>query len=421
MKRKGKESETILPNMKNANIMSKNDKIKVKSYDLKFYSSNVRGLRSKIESVKNILSSEEYVVALFTEMQCSGTSNIKISGYVNYFRNREERIKGGVSIYVRDKWANFCMKLESGTGDNEYMFLKIEAFDPTIVVCVFYGVIENRTPASKVLHMQSELFNTIKEHVDQGATLVWAGDFNNHLGKALGLNSNSKDKSAGGRNLVRFVEEEGLQLLNVKDQSHTHIDVSNNNSKILNLVISNRDDLVSEFKVDTDYKVTPYRMKDVKGKVQRIFTDHLSITWKLKVDEANAVSQKIKTWNFSKPGGNSRYIEETNRLGKEIENMILCGNDLIEIHAHIMEGVEKAKNTEYGKSTKTKKQVQRESDKLLWRKRTKEVEKAVNGLKKVKLTDKIWEMRSATLEKFSDRQFVSVEDPSSATMGYRAK
>ena len=75
------------------------------------------------------MSSEEYVVALFTEMQCSGTSNIKISGYVNYFRNREERIKGGVSIYVRDKWANFCMKLESGTGDNEYMFLKIEAFD----------------------------------------------------------------------------------------------------------------------------------------------------------------------------------------------------------------------------------------------------------------------------------------------------
>ena len=72
-------------------IMNEKDenKVKGKSYDLKFYSSNVRGLRSKLESVKNLLLSESYDVALFSETQCSGNSNIKIPGYVNYFRNRE--------------------------------------------------------------------------------------------------------------------------------------------------------------------------------------------------------------------------------------------------------------------------------------------------------------------------------------------
>ena len=387
------------------------NKVKGKSYDLKFYSSNVRGLRSKLESVKNLLLSESYDVALFSETQCSGNSNIKIPGYVNYFRNRESKSKGGVCVYIKERWAKWCMKLESGEGDNEFMFIKIEAFEPAIVICVYYGVIENRTPSAKVLHMQGDLFNTVKEYIDQGVSLQWAGDFNNHVGKALGLRLNSKEETSGGRNLVRFIEEEGLELVNNRHQAHTHIDVSKGSSKILDFLITNRSDDISDFQVDENYKVTPYRLKDVKGKLQRVFTDHLALTWKVRTREAVRDGYKIKTWNFGKSGGNARYVEETNRLGKEIENMILCKENIIEVYAHMMEGVAKAKDVAYGKSTKTKSQVKRESDKLLWRKRTREIEKAVKGLKKVKLTDKIWELRSATSEKYNDQQFVSIEDP----------
>ena len=407
------EQSFIKSENKSMNINDVENNKKVKTYDLKFYSSNVRGLRSKLESVKNVLLSEEYDVAIFTETQCSGSSNIRIPGYVNYFRNRESKSKGGISVYVKDKWANWCMKLESGDGDNEFMVVKIEAFNPAIVVVVYYGVIENRTPTAKVLQMQGELFNTIKEYADQGMSIQWAGDFNNHIGKAHGLTLNTSDESTGGRNLVRFVEEESLSIVNKRHQAHTHIDASKGKSKILDLLITNRDDDVTDFQVDENYKVTPYRLKDVKGKLQRVFSDHLALTWKVKTNEYKSVSNKIKTWNFSKPGGNDRYKVETNRVGKEVENMILSGHDIMEVYAHIMEGVEKAKDTAYGKSTKTKGQVKKENDKLLWRKRTKEIERAVSGLKKYKLTDKIWELKTSTSEKFSDQQFVSIEDPES--------
>ena len=55
--------------------------------------------------------------------------------------------------------------------------------------------------------------------------------------------------------------------------------------------------------------------------------------------------------------------------------------------------------------------LKRESDKILWRKRIKEIESAVKGLKKRKVTDRIWELRTNTSNKFADKQFVSVRRP----------
>ena len=45
------------------------------------------------------------------------------------------------------------------------------------------------------------------------------------------------------------------------------------------------------------------------------------------------------------------------------------------------------------------------------KKRMKEVEQSIHGLKKHKITDRIWETRNNISYKFKDKQFVSVTDP----------
>ena len=387
----------------------------VKDYPLKFYLSNTRGLQSKIESVKSVVNSEKIDFCLITESQCSGKKNIKLPGFTGYFRNRVGKSKGGICLYVRDSWAPYCMKLESGEGNNEYFVVKVEAFSPALVIVVYYGVQENQYGGPAVMKMQSELFNTVKEHCDQGSTLVWAGDFNNHIGKMLGMKENTKDTSAGGKYLAQFIEEEGLTLLNTRDQAHTHVDETKGTSKVLDLVITNNGDNVSKFKVDSEYEITPYRVKEVKGKLARKHSDHIAISWTLtlKGSSSKRLTNKHTSWRYDKPGGNLKYEQETNRIGDEVENMLLSGFELKQIYEHIVKSVDDAKFEAYGKSTKTRAQTKRQSDSIIWRKRVKEIEGAVSGLKKVRLTDRIWEMKNCTSDKFDDKQFVSVQVPGS--------
>ena len=406
-----KDSNVFVKNVNN-NKVNKN----MKEYSLKFFSSNVRGITSKIGSVRNVLSSENIDVCMLSETQLSGNNVAKIPGYTAYYRNRVGKAKGGICVYIKDRWAQYAMKLESGEGPNEYFFVKLEAFDPAIVICIYYGVIEGQYSRQSVTDMQSELFNTVKQYTDAGCTLVWGGDFNNHIGKELGLVKNTKDKSPGGKYLVNFLQEENLELLNVRHQEHTHIDESNESSKILDLVITNHGEKVTDFRVDHDYKITPYRVRKVKQNLVRKHSDHLAISWKVKTMSKVKESNRTTSWRYSKPGGNAKFEEETNRIGEEVENMLLSGADLNSVYEHILSSVEKAKLTAYGKSTKTKNQAKKDSDKVIWRKRMKEIQRAIDGLQKSKLTDRIWEMRSNTSTKFQDQQFVSVADPSSGKL-----
>ena len=91
---------------------------------------------------------------MISETQCAGSQVIRIPGYTAYFRNRVDRSKGGVCVYIKDKWAQYAMKLESGEGSNKYFILKIEAFEPALVICMYYGVIEGQFGRNNVTKME---------------------------------------------------------------------------------------------------------------------------------------------------------------------------------------------------------------------------------------------------------------------------
>ena len=389
-----------------------------KQYTMNFFSTNVRGLQSKVDTFSNILVKNEVDVALVSETHNQGEKNIKVEGYVCYYRNRVGREKGGVAMYIKEKWANGCMKLESGIDNNEFFVLRMENSEPNVIVIVYYGVIEKQFLADEVSAMQSDLFDTVRKYVREGNRVIWAGDFNNHLADSLGLMNNPGEVSPGGKNLAGFIESENLSLLNTRDMNHTHYDRTAGTSKILDLVITNVPDKVKNFRVDKDLEFTPYRIKQNKDGHFKVHTDHVGIMWQLEVEGNSNVSNKKVMWNYNKKDGGYKYEQSTNEKANEINDFMDQCEDIEIIAEFILNKVDEAKKEAYGKTTKTKSQLKRFSDAIIWRKRSKDIEKAIEGVgrEKVRTNDKIWLMRNKLSDKFTDNQFVGIQNPVNGEM-----
>ena len=404
-------------NINDDSIINTNKRVG-KSYEMKFYCNNIRGLQSKIDPFKNILCKERIDIAIVTETHNQGLKNIKVEDYVCYFRNRPIREKGGIAIYVHQKWANSTMKLEEGLEHNEFFVSRIESTTPNIIIIVFYGVIEGQFTKEEVRAMQGDLFEIIKKYNEEGCSLLWAGDFNNHVGNLWGLKDNPSEISPGGRSLAEFVDEEGLTLLNTRDMAHTHFDRTAGTSRILDLVFTNEPERIEGFEVDSKLDYTPYRLRRTKDGVRKMFTDHMGIKWTFKVDPCSNKTNKIIQWNYDKKDGGFKYEDKTNSLADYITCKLMECNDVDEIAEFILEKVDEAKTYAYGKITKTKSQLRVINDALIWRKRTKEVEREIASVEasKVRCNDRLWEMRNRLSDKFSDKQFVGVLNPETGKM-----
>ncbi len=386
-------------------------------YSLKFWMNNVRGLQSKVDTVSNILIDLDVDIGVITESQTMGEKNIPIKGYTCYYRNRILREKGGVCIYVHERLGNGVVKTESGLENNEFLIIRLENFSPNVVVIGYYGIIESQYHKDQVTTMQADIFNLFKKYSDEGCSTFWCGDFNNHIPNECGIVGNPDTKpTVGGENLISFVKQENLEILNRHDCFHTHVDRSDGVSRILDLVVTNVGNKVKEFVVDKDCLFTPYRIVRDKNGHKRRYTDHLGVKWTAEVERNPETTNKFVIWNYNKVNGNYRYEDFTNIKAAEINQKIIEEDDIEVLHDYILEVVEEAKKFAYGKITKTKTQLKRMSDSQIWKKRTKDVEDALLGLKKVRTADKVWEMRANISTKYSDRQFVGIKRPESGKL-----
>ena len=387
----------------------------IQGKNLTVLSCNIRGWQSKQESLSNIARARKADIIMLTETHCSGDKAPKIKGYTTYHRNRTSRSKGGLAILVFDSISKFVTKLESSIEPSEFFSIRLDCFDPHLIVMNHYGIIEGQYTNIEILKIQAQLFNTFENHAESGAVVLLAGDFNNHIANLMGMSQNSNNKlSAGGKNLASWVNDKGLHLLNQMDQSHTHFDRSSKNkeSNILDLAIMNEKHWVKKFEVDKQLEATPYRIRKVKGGRKRFYTDHTSIFIELAPNwSKKPITNKITNWNYSKKGGDDAFADLTDRFSDEFSRKIREEKDIDALYEWYIIQMDKLKMEAYGKTTSTISKAKKVDDSKMWHNRLKEVSKSIDTLGKHKINDKVWELRNKISNKYSDKQFVSVKDP----------
>ena len=88
------------------------------SINMKIIQSNCDGLRSKKESVKEILEVEAPDVLLLNDTALKGNRKVEIPNYFSYTKNRE-KAKGRVATVIKDNLKNNTIKVDKGRDGDE--------------------------------------------------------------------------------------------------------------------------------------------------------------------------------------------------------------------------------------------------------------------------------------------------------------
>ena len=339
---------------------------------------NARGFDSKEASIRNIIVDESLDVLFIVETQKTMNEFPKIPGYFTFYRNRTGKKGGGVAIVVSDEYKGHARLLEVGGDSLEFVTVVMTGFTNPIHLTCYYGQQENTNEASLIRDHIATVIGNGQSASAEGAMVCIAGDCNVKTGDLLTPNPN-KTVSQGGRVLVDMLDDTDIKCINSKDPSvdFTHVDRSSNTSNILDYVLTNCPDLVTDFEVDGGFLKSPYYTRMKNGSQETAYTDHCSIFWSILAvkNEESGPKPKITRWRYSKPGGAEDYRQELEDESHRLSEVIVS-SDTTTAASEIIAAVEKAK-LNYGKTTCTAAKLERLEETKLWSKRISELDEFV--------------------------------------------
>ena len=253
---------------------------------------------------------------------------------------------GGIATGIRKDESQFCLKVDEGENDDEYLITRHSQFKKPVNVINVQGEQEGRSKNHEVEERWSKICQNLKVIEDRNEEVILIGDMN----KLIVQGNNSK-VSFGVKLIHNLLSTEKYYLLNNSSKCaggpFTREDPSDPNIKsCLSLVIisSGLEEYVEELVVDNERRFTPHR----PTRNRLIFTDHYSLIFKLKGIPLKTKSFKCEIspviWNTNKEGGCEKYRKLTtkSKLLEEIaENAKWLSTD--EMMTQIFRWVEKFK------------------------------------------------------------------------------
>ena len=266
---------------------------------------NIRGMKSKRNSLTETLHDHDPHLYLITETQLRSNVGMQIDGYTFYSRKREGKNGGGVGILVRNDVKN---KTSPHISDRnlEMMWISLQrkARRP-LMIGVYYGLQESRTNKNEIELEMSLLREEITEMQMEGEILIMM-DANAKIG-LLG-----EEVSRNGKLILDVFQETGLCVLNNSSICKGRITRKNtgkeNEISAIDFVIANQEmaALVTEMLIDEDgiYKI--------KGRNE---TDHNTICVELNINAMEREKVVKKTdWNLR--ASSEKWAQFGNELEK---------------------------------------------------------------------------------------------------------
>ncbi len=375
---------------------------------LRFYYANCRGFSSKKESITQIVNDLNCDIAILTETNFKGPMHPRIPNFCTFFRNRELLSMGGVSILVKEKFKNYCVKSKSGVGANEFITVKINCFEPKLAVIAVYGS-QKSEGAGVVESNVHELFFEVKECQAAGYSVILVGDTNIQLGREV-IHNNDMIVSKAGSIFNDYIKECGLQAANNLSPDPATF-IKGDLRRVLDVVLVEDSSKVLEFKTDSsDKQFTPFTVKTFKGgKTSRVYADHQAISWSMNMRMSKPDSKLPPSWRYNRQLGDQKFDVLTDAGAECLIDMCDDEENVDTIVKKLDKFMEKSKFTAYGKRTMTRKKKEKWDEKRMWAARFDLVKKLAREFEKDKDNIKVWRARKIAMGP-SDNQTTSLKD-----------
>ena len=180
------------------------------------YYNNIRGVNSKITSLKDIVNEINPHVICLNETHLDKDENIQIDNY-EFINNSNKKGKGGVSIGIRKDILHFCSEITRDTQEYETIWIKItNNKNINIRLGNIYAPQENKTKKKTIEKMYENIASNRIEAEKENENFMVVGDFNCKIGNKI--KNNKEEVSDFGKNFLKTVEDQELEIINSNEK-----------------------------------------------------------------------------------------------------------------------------------------------------------------------------------------------------------
>ncbi len=231
-------------------------KNKMKKFNVMYL--NIRGMKSKYNSLLTKIEEEDPTMFCIAETHLIEEEEIKVDGYEIYRNDRNNDGWGGVLIGLKSELEHITTVVEKGKEVGETLWIVINNSKINLRVGIVYAPQESRTPKEKLKIMYEKLEEQIVQAKAKEQKLFIVGDFNCKIGDVIV--GNRKEVTKGGRLLLKMMKRQKLSVLNSSEKCQgLWTRVEGNSKSVIDYMIVDKDDekALQEMIIDEQREYAP--------------------------------------------------------------------------------------------------------------------------------------------------------------------
>ena len=242
--------------------------------NFRVYYANLRGLSSKLSSLKECIENYKPHLFCLTETKLDTDVKVEIEGYQLYHKNKKKG-EGGIIIGVSEVIQHLTVEIERQDEDFESLWILLSNEVTKIRIGCIYAPQESRTSKKVYETMYRHIKNHFLEAKKKDEKILVTGDFNCKIGNII--KDNKEEVTKSGRLMRDMVLKQGMKILNSNPRCKgkwTRIE-GMHKSIIDYFVVDEEDEtnLIS-MEIDEEKLITPYTITNER----MIPSDHCAIT-----------------------------------------------------------------------------------------------------------------------------------------------
>ena len=275
---------------------------------------NIRGLKSKVESLKEILLDENPEIVGLTETMLDEADVIDIEGYTVH-RNDRNGIGGGVLLAVKIDLKGLIVQECKDSEEGESLWMSMGNTKMNLRMGIVYNPQESRTKKNKLKKVYQSMEREVKKAKEKKQSVLLMGDFNCKVGDAI--NGNKGEVSNGGRMLLEMMNRNNLTMANgTKTCKGLWTRQCGMERSVLDYIILDDNQIkhVQGLVIVEEKKMAPYRRIIENGVSRMIHSDHNTMMLKidLLMEDRDAVNTRQR-----KTMDNRAYVQFRKLVNEE--------------------------------------------------------------------------------------------------------